>query len=454
MGEPPRPVEDDVDELELLTRPGREEDLRTFLLLLHPADVAELVTEAKEETAVAILRHLEPERAAGLLSELDPEDQERVLARIRPEELAPILEEMATDDAADLLQELDEQTAERVLAELPAEDRREMTELLRFDPDSAGGLMQTELVAVYLDATVAEVIEAVRKAAGDTDIISVFVIDHAHRYAGHVALQDLVLSRPDTLIEHIMTPKVVEVAPDLDQEEVARIFDHYSLVELGVVDEEGKLVGRITADDVHEVLVEEAGEDMLKMAGTRGEPEALYSGEIPRVVWQRLPWLASTLLAGLFGAYILASSRVVFEDSIMLLAFVPLITGMGRNAGSQSALIMVRGMAEGYVERRAIAGEILQDTIVSGVMAATCGLVVALVVGLWQGSAPMGLTVGCAVAGAMVVAGLLGASEPALFEQLGLDPTLAASPLVTSINDLTSIGIYALVSALFLGGLA
>jgi magnesium transporter len=442
--------EEELDELELLTQPGREDDLRTFLLLLHPADLAELVDGVDERTAVAILRHLDPERAAEMVSELDPEDQQRVLRLVRPEELAPIVGEMETDDVTDLLQELDERTAKQVLMSLPEDERQDVAKLLDYDPYSAGGIMQTELVSVPLHTNVGAALEAVREKARDVDILSVFVVDDAGRYAGHVALQDLVLSRVSTPIEEVMEPKVAEVTPDVDQEEVAHLFDRYSLVELGVVDDDGVLLGRITADDVHEVLVEEAEEDMLKMAGTAAEPEAIYSGNVAKIVAQRMPWLASTFFAGLLATSILSAAEVVFHEAIILLMFVPVITGMSGNVGTQSAMIMIRGMATGHIDTERLAAEIFKDLQVCAVMALTCGVAVTGVVTLWKGHLALGLCVGVALAISMVTASALGSTEPALLKRFGIDPAVAAGPLITSINDVSGVMIYTAVASFFL----
>jgi magnesium transporter len=444
--------EEEIQELELLTRPGHEDELRTFLLLLHPADLAELVDDVSPETAKSILRALDPERAAKMLAEVDPEEQERILRLIKPSELAPIVSEMATDDVTDLLQELDEKTAERVLATLPVEERADVARLLEYDPDTAGGIMQTELVAVPIASTIGEAIEAVREAAQEIDIINVFVVDGDGRYAGHLALQDLVLKPAKTQVEKVMEPKVVEVTPDLDQEEVARIFDRYSLVELGVVDKaDGRLIGRITADDIHEVLVEEAEEDMLKMAGAGDEPEVIYSDKVLRIVGQRLPWLASTFCAGLLATWILNSASVVFHTAVILLTFVPVITGMSGNVGTQSAMIMIQGMAVGRVDRSNLAKEILKDLTVCVIMAATCGVLVALIVSTWKGNPALGLCVGLALACSMSTASLLGSSEPAVLKRFGIDPAVAAGPLITSMNDITGVLIYTVVSIMFLG---
>lgn len=454
MLETGRPGEDEVDELELLTRPGREDELRTFLLLLHPADIAELFEELDEAAGVQVLRNLPPERAAEMLAELGPEEQERIFSAVQPDLIAPVVGQMETDDAADLLQELDHETAQLVLESLPDDYREDLSRLLRYDPSTAGGLMQTELAYVPISSTVGQALDAVREAADQVDIISLFVVDDGGRYAGNVSLQDLVLSRSERPIEEVMEPKVVEVSPDVDQEEVARIFDHYSLVELAVVDARGRLLGRITADDVHEVLVEEAEEDMLKLAGTAAASDVIYSDRVFSIVGQRLPWLGSTFVAGLFASWILNSASVVFQTAVILLMFVPVITGMSGNVGTQSAMIMIQGMASGHVEPDNLVRQIIKDITVCVIMALACGAAATLIVGSWRGDWFLGLCVGVALTLSMTTASVLGSTEPALLKRFGIDPAVAAGPLITAINDISGVLIYTVVALFFLDYLA
>ncbi len=444
--------QEDVDELELLTRPGREDELRTFLLLLHPADLAELVDDVTAETAKAILKHLDPERAANLLSELDAEEQERILRLVRPQDLAPIVGEMETDDVTDLLQEVDEKTAKALLATLPREEREEVARLLEYDPASAGGIMQTELVTVAISTTIGAAMKAVREAAKEVDIISVFVVDDVGRYAGHLALQDLVLSAPETPVEDVMEPKLAEVTPDVDQEEVARIFNRYSLVELGVVDRaERRLIGRITADDVHDVLMEEAEEDMLKIAGAGAEPEVIYTDKIRKILRRRLPWMGSTLVAGLVAAWVLARAAVHLKTAVILLAFVPMVTGASGIVGFQSAMIMIRGLAVGHIEKGKLAQHIFKDVAVASLMGLACGGAAAAIIALWQGVPLLGVCVGVALGCSMGAASLLGSCEPPILKRFGIDPAIAAGPLIASINDVLGVVVYMLVSLLILG---
>lgn len=452
MSEPAeRRLDDEADELELLTRPGREDELRTFLLLLHPADVADLMHEYDEKVSLAILKNIDPERAAVLLSELDPELQARILEHIRPQEIAPILQEMETDDIADLLQELDEKTANEVLAGLPREEREDVTELMTYDPSSAGGIMQSELVSVQARATIAQAMEAVRRKHQEIDIMSIFVVDEEERYLGTLALQDLVFSPPDAKVEGVMTPKVTEVRTDLDQEEVAKVFDRYSLVEVAVVDRAGKLRGRITADDVHEVLVEEAEEDMLLVAGApAAEPDLVYSNRIFKIASLRLPWLISTFFAGLIATWVLQRASIVFGTMVVLLTFVPVITGMSGNVGTQSAMIMIRGMAVGHVDTGEVLQNVAKDVLVGSLMALVCGAVTITLVSAWHGQIALGLCVGLALFCSMVFASFLGSIEPQVLRKLGIDPAIAAGPLITSINDITGVVIYSLIASQFL----
>lgn len=437
----------DGDELALLTQPGREEDLRTFLLLLHPADVAELVGETTEGSALAILSKLDSERAADLVSELDPADQERILRLIRPEQLGPIVEQMDTDDAVDLLQELDESTADRVLAQMPAAEQREVRQLLAYDPASAGGLMQTELVKVTLGCTVREAIEAARRQRDEVvQLYSIFVVDDVGRYAGQVALQDLLFATPETSIDTVMKPKPIEVNTSLHQAEVAKAFDRYSLVELGVVDDAGLLVGRITGDDVHEVLVEEHDEDVLKIAGTIGGSSQLESEGPLWHALRRLPWLAPLALGGVLAALLLEYTRADRPELSPYLAFLPLVVVFAGAVALQSATITIRGLDRGWIDPLHPTALWLKDLLVAVVMGAMVGVGVALFVAATGASLAVTLGVGGAVVLTTALASAVGGLEPLLAQRLGLDPTVAAGPLVTALAVMLGTAVHLFVA--------
>ena len=445
-----RRAEDEVDELEALLQPGREEDLKTFLLLLHPADVADMIGEVDEETSIAVLRSLDEEHAAELLSELEPVEQNRLLTLSQPQRFARIVSEMDSDDIADFLQNIPQDRATELLAQLPLEEREDVTELLGYDPESAGGIMQTELVAVLGEASVGEALDAVRREAKDFDILSVYVVDDKKRYRGNIPLQDLIFSEPNTFVQDIMEPQIVDVTTHIDQEEVAHIFDRYGLVELAVTDRAGRLRGRITADDIHDVLVEEAEEDMMIMAGASPEISVVYSDNVLKIAGVRLPWLFATFCGGLIATYILNAASTVFETAFVLLTFVPVITGMSGNVGTQSAMIMIRGLAVGHINEDDLRSTISRDFVVGLLMASVCGSLVTLIVSLWHQNLALGSCVGLSLAISMLTANILGSVEPVILKRFGIDPAIAAGPLITSINDITGVTIYALVAREFL----
>ena len=451
--DPQRRADEEVDELEALLQPGREEDLKTFLLLLHPADVADMIGEVDENTSIAILRSLDEEHAAELLCELEPAEQNRLLTLSQPQRFVRIVQEMESDDIADFLQSLPEEKAQELLAQLPLEEREDVTELLGYDPESAGGIMQTELVAVLEEATVKDALDSVRAAAKDFDILSVFVVDDKKRYRGNIPLQDLIFAEPETLVEKVMEPQLVDVTTNLDQEEVAKTFDHYGLVEVAVIDRAGRLRGRITADDIHEVLVEEAEEDMMLMAGASPEIEVVYSNDILKIAGVRLPWLFATFVGGLIATYILNAASTVFENMVILLTFVPIITGMSGNVGTQSAMIMIRGLAVGNISEEDLKSTILKDFLVGLVIATTCGILVTVIVALWHNNPALGCCVGVALGTSMLAANVLGSIEPVVLMRFGIDPAIAAGPLITSINDITGVTIYAFIAKEFLSWL-
>lgn len=442
--------DDEVDELEVLLQPGREEDLKTFLLLLHPADVADMIGEVDEKTTLAVLKNLDEEHAAELLSELEPPEQARLLSLSKPQRFARIVSEMESDDLADFLQSLPADTAKELLQQLPLEEREEVTELLGYDPESAGGIMQTELVRIERMRTVGDAIEAVRLEAQEIDIHSIFVVDDKRRYLGNIALQALLFADPKAPVESVMEAKVADVTTDVDQEEVARVFDHYGLVELAVVDRVGRLRGRITADDVHEVLVEEHEEDLMLLAGAGGEPGLVYSDNVFRVAGMRLPWLFATFAGGLIATYILHAASNVFGQVLILLTFVPVITGMSGNVGTQSAMIMIQGLAAGHIQEDELKQSIWKDLRVGAIISVACGSAVTIVVSLWQADPMLGACIGIALFASMLSASLLGSTEPVILRRFGIDPAIAAGPLITSINDITGVAIYALVAKRFL----
>ncbi|MFH1810728.1 MAG: magnesium transporter [Pseudomonadota bacterium] len=451
------PEEREADEIELLIKNGSDADIRDFLnLVKHPADLAEILDEIDDALWPRVLSNLPAEDAAELVAELDEATREVLFDLLKPREIAQLAVELESDDAADLIGELEPHEVDQVLAEIAkvdAEDAAEVRALMAYPEDSAGGIMQMELAALPVSATVDEAINLIRDVLEEEteDIHSVYVLDEQGIYLGNVPLARLVVSRRGTRLGDIMEAKVASVRPEVDQEEVLNLFRKYDLLSLAVIDAQGKLLGRIVHDDVMDVAHEEADEDALRMAGTSAE-ELVYGNRVFRIAGVRLPWLITNLIGGLIAGYFLWLFRVMLADAVALIAFIPVINGMAGNVGTQSSTIVTRGFATGRIEMEDIWHTLLKEIAVGVLMGLACGTVVGLVAGttLWGGSSVIGIAVGISMTVAMIFASMVGTLAPAALKRLGIDPAIAASPFVSTSNDITGILIFMTCSMLVL----
>lgn len=439
-------------DIERLFEPGREETLDAYLRLLHAVDIAELFNHVDVRYWKRLTSCLDAEKLADTLSQLDDGVQEKLGSLLKIERLAAAVEELETDDAADLLGELSPERASAVLAQLDEDDRDDIQTLLSFPEDSAGGLMQTELCMVEEGLLVSDAIEAVRLAREEIEEIhEVYLVNSEGMLRGIIQLEDLVLSTGQTNLGEISQPVEQRVTVDLDQEEVARVFGKYDLVSLPVVDPQGLLVGRITFDDIHDVMLEEATEDVMTMAGA-SSVELVYGQDFFRIAMFRLPWLVGSLFGSLIAAVLVPMFRhVPFEDTLMLAAFVPVVAAMTGNVGSQTAMIITRGFAIGKVDTGMLGKTLARESMVGSIMGLAAGVLVALVSNFGFGSYILGITVGLSMFCSMTIAAFVGALAPAMFKEIGIDPAIAAGPLVTTGCDVMGVAIYLGAARLILG---
>lgn len=431
-------AEEDLD-INRLFEPEQRDALEAYLRLLHPADIAELFNYVKPERWVQITQHLTPEALAEVLTHLEDPHLEDLSEAIGTDRLAEAIGELETDDAVDVLAELSDEKSEALLERL--EDKEELEALMAYPEDSAGGIMQTEVCVVPEGKRVTDAIEEVRKMRDIIDDIhEVYVVDGGGHLVGAVALEDLVLSRDDTRLADIRYPIEVTVPVSMDQEEVATLFLKYDVASAPVVDAEGRLLGRITFDDVHDVLEEEATEDIMTMAGSSGE-ELVYSGAIFRITAFRLPWLLTSLM----GMLIASQLNMQFGrlgESLIFSAFVPVVMAMTGNVGSQSAMIITRGIALGKVDIGALGRTFLREMSVGLLMGICAGSVVSVYGWLLYDNANLGLTLGLSMIASMSWASAVGTGAPAIFKHLGIDPAVAAGPLITTGCDVMGVAIY------------
>ncbi len=456
----PRPLIEGVrEDLLPLVEERRDGAIQAVLLNLHPADIALLISTLHDEEDQRYLFALvrESEQASDVLTELPTAVRENVIAEIPHHELSDLVEEMDSDDAADLLQELEPELADQVLQGIEPEEREAMRPLLVHREDTAGGIMATEVLTVNVNDTVGDAREMVRARHEDVGaFFNVYVVDEAKRLKGILSVKDLVLQHSATPAREAMNTDIATVPPDMDQEEVANIFRRYDLVAVPVVNEEGVLLGRITVDDVVDVMREEAEEDIARMAGTVDFDFDESSAR--RVALLRLPWLVVSLFGGLLAGVVLHHfTSVLTHELLMLVAFVPVITAMGGNSGTQAAVTTVRRLALQQLQNRDVVNIVLREARVGVALGIMCGVVVAVVALVWKGTWFYGCVVGAAMMMAVLVATTMGSVLPIVFHRLRVDPAIATGPFVSMSNDVTGLLIYfGLATALLrlLGGSA
>ena len=431
-GADPRPLE---ERIEALVSSADMQGLSELAEDLHPSDVADMVEALGDEARqIELLSSLSVELASEALAEMEEEDGRDLLAALDPFKGAQLLQELADDDAVDLIGELQPDERSRLLAALPVEDAGELRGLLEYDDESAGGLMTTEFVSVVATVTAGEALVAVREQGREVeDFYTVFVVDPQGRLLGTVRLDHLVTADTEERVEHLVEPVITSVEPHVDQEEVGRLIGRYNLASLPVVGPGGVLLGRITFDDVIDVIEAEQTEDILKLAGISDEEELRHSWT--ESVRTRLPWLVLNLLTAAMAASVI----LIYEGTIAeltLLAFIaPIIAALGGSSGTQSLAITIRRLT---LEGNRGAGEAVGKEILVGLVnGAVLGLGLAGIALAIPDADPMlGVVVMLAMWGNQVVAGFAGAFIPTTLDRLGVDPSVASSVFVHTLTDL------------------
>lgn len=431
--------ENRLDELVLLVREGRIETFLQRAWELEPADLADVLASLDEDERLELVRVLPAELSSQALVELPAEAHaEDIVAALDPEQAAEIVDELEDDDAADLLGELEPEAQERILAGV--EDRADVDRLLTYDEETAGGLMTTHVVTVTDLDTVALALEAVRRQAEDfEDVTEIFVVDTARRLVGTLSFKQLVVTSQPRLVRDVMEDADIRVGAEVDQEEVARIMSRYNLAALPVVDPNGRLLGRVTYDDVSDVSEAEATEDLLRFGGV--SPDEELSARWSSAVRSRLPWLYMNLFTAFLAASVVLFFGRVLGSFPALTAWLGIVAGMGGNAGTQALAVSVRRLSLGQVpidQSRAIITKEILVGITNGI---AIGIVVAAVSVLLGQSWRFGLVVFLAFSGNLFVAGFAGSSIPVLLERLGVDPAVASSIFVTTFTDVCGFGL-------------
>jgi magnesium transporter len=429
-----------LDELHALLRKGEEAALEIFLRVIRPEDIAEWLDLLSTEERQRILSVLDHNAAGAVLTDTTASIRAELVEEIEPERLARIAEALPADEAADLIGELEVDDSEKVLHHITTEDEEVLRHLLTYPEDTAGGLMNPDVIALQPGDTVDDAIRHLRSVAEATPIVVVYVVDEERRLLGFVRMRRMVIARPSALLGDIMSTDVISVPVDTDQEEVADIVDKYDFMALPVVDAENRLLGVVTVDDILSVIEEEATEDIYKMAGSSIEEEE--SESILHVARYRLPWLlvclAGTQLSSL--VLLLASKEVRLYDQMSV--FTAAIMAMAGNTSLQSSTTTVRRLALDTLPRSRYLRHITREIVVAFVMGVICGVLASALAVLLHHNPLVGLALGPAMAIGMSAASLLGAAMPMVLDLLGIDPAVASGPLVSTINDSLALAVY------------
>lgn len=438
-----------IDEIKSLLESGERERLGELVSRLHPSDIAHLFEHIDDSQMISLFHTLKPEVASEVFLEVDERRRAILIASLTDDKLVEVVDEMDTDDATDFISELPVEEARKVLEGMDTHESQQVRRLLRYADDTAGGKMQTELVSVHEDATIEEAIEEVRRKSYVVEnISSVFVVDSERVLVGVVPLDRLILAPPTALVGEIADRDFIKVTTDVDQEEVARLFKKYDLISLPVVDGFGKLVGRITVDDVVDVIEEEIFEDVYHMASLNTGERALDPPG--RSFRMRSPWLLVNLGTAFLAASVVKLFEGTIESLVVLAVFMPVVAGLGGNAATQTITVMVRGLALGELSLRNARRVLVKEALVGLGNGLLVGAVAALISYLLGASTMVGVLLFLAMTANMVIAGLSGATIPLILKWLNADPALSASIFVTACTDIGGFFTFLGLAALFL----
>ncbi|WP_264520203.1 magnesium transporter [Flavobacterium sp. N1994] len=439
-----------LEQIEQLIHQQNDQELTVLLNDLHHADIAEIFDELDIEEATYIFKILDSEITAEILPELEDDVREKILHGLSAKEIAEELDELDTDDAADIIAELSQSKKEEVISELEdVEHAKDIVDLLRYSEDTAGGLMGKEMVKVNENWNVLTCVKEMRSQAEHvTRVHSIYVVDDENRLKGRLSLKDLLTTSTKTPISEVYIKKVDYVKVDTPNTEVARIMQKYDLEAIPVVDEMGRLVGRVTIDDIVDVIKEEADKDYQMAAGITQDVEA--GDSVFEMIKARLPWLLIGMVIELIASLVLKSNETSVQQYSTLIIFVPLLSATAGNIGVQASAIVVQGLANGSLKEfsknyltKELSVAVISGTIISSFLF--------LYHSLMYGQELVGLAISISMVVVIIFAAALGTLVPLILHKNKIDPAIATGPFITTTNDVFGIMIYFGIARLILG---
>ena len=439
-----------LENIALQVQNGNDKEIVDLFEEMHHADIAEILEDVSFDDSIYIIKLLDSETTSEILIELDEDIREKILEQFTAKEIAEEVEELDSDDAADIIGELSEERQEAVMSEIEDEEHvKEIEELLSYDENSAGGLMAKELVSVNENWNVLKCVKEMRKQAEEvTRVHSIYVVNDAGQLKGRLSLKDLLVASTRTHISEIYIPKVDAAHVNDAAEDVANIMRKYDLEAIPVIDDDEILLGRITIDDIVDVIKEEADKDYQMAAGLTQDVDS--DDSIFHLTKARIPWLFLGLLGGIGAFLIMEGFQDLFSEDAILFFFTPLIAAMAGNVGVQSSAIIVQGLANDDVK-----GSINSRLIKEMLLATLNGLILAfflfLFIWLYSGELQKGFAISVSLIVVIIVAGLIGTFIPLFLNKRGIDPAIATGPFITTSNDIFGILIYFWIAKLIIG---
>jgi len=416
---------------------------------VHYADIAEIINELNEDEATYLIKLLDSDKTSDVLTELDDDVRESILSNLSAKEIAEELDELDSDDAADIIAELPKDIVQEVISEIEDEHAKDIVDLLRYDENSAGGLMAKELVKVNENWNVTTCVKEMRAQAENvTRVHSIYVVDNDDKLKGRLSLKDLLTTSTKSAIRDVYIPKVDYVEVTEKPEEVAKIMSKYDLEAIPVVDEMGRLVGRITIDDIVDVIKEEAEKDYQLAAGISQDVEA--DDSIWELTRARLPWLILGLIGGIGAAGIMGGFEELISKYAILFFFTPLIAAMAGNVGVQSSAIIVQGLANDDL-KGSISNRLVKEMLLAALNGIILAMLLLLITWAWKGDFLTSLAISLSLIAVIIVAGIIGTFIPLFLHKRGIDPAIATGPFITTSNDIFGILIYFWIAKMVLG---
>jgi magnesium transporter len=441
-----------VEDLKVLISSKDNAQVLEKINALHPADIAEIFVELEPDESIYLYNLLDSEKSADVLAELEEDEREQFIEEMSGDLIARrVIDNMESDDAADLLSELSEERQEEVLQSIEdVEQAGDIVDLLSYDEDTAGGLMAKELIKVNEDWDIARCIREIRKQYGEVnEFYYVYVVDEDDMLKGTVSLKKLLVARPSARIKNILNTNIVSVKTETNSEEVANIMKKYDLVSLPVINTIGRLMGRITIDDVVDVMKEEAEKDYQLISGITEDVE--QTDNVFMLTRARLPWLIIGLAGGILGSRVISMHESELKISPEIALFFPLIGAMGGNAGVQSSSIVVQGIAAGTIDLQGITGKLLKEFSVAMINGLILSGLIFIYNLLFSDSFALTITVSIALLSVILFASVFGTFVPLMLQRLHIDPALATGPFITTTNDIIGLSIYLAIGRLMYG---